>query len=108
MRQFFTRTRGRTRLHWTDWLTYLYLFAGLLLMFAPVLWLVLSSLKSEAAISDFPPTLLPYTQKMVKLGGEADDGKLHPVFTVKGADGKPREMVELRHKGIIATMIDPA
>ncbi len=110
MKNFLIRTRtcGRRRLHWTDWLSYLYLLMGLLLMFAPVLWLVLSSFKSEAAISEFPPTLLPYTQKMVKLTGEAFDGKPHPVFTVKGADGKPREMVELRRMGIIATMVDPA
>ncbi len=106
MRQFFTRTRGRTRLHWTDWLTYLYLFAGLLLMFAPVLWLVLSSLKSEAAISDFPPTLLPYTQKMVMLADEQGVQKLRPLFLVQGADGKPHQMVELRRIGIIATMVD--
>jgi alpha-1,4-digalacturonate transport system permease protein len=29
---------------------------GLFAMFAPILWLVMSSLKTESAISQFPPT----------------------------------------------------
>ena len=29
---FLTRTRGRKRLHWTDWLSYAYLALGLFLM----------------------------------------------------------------------------
>jgi alpha-1,4-digalacturonate transport system permease protein len=32
---FLTRTRGRLRLDWTDWLSYLYLLVGLFTMFAP-------------------------------------------------------------------------
>ena len=42
MTSFLTRTRGRGRLDWTDWFTYLYLVLGLFLMFGPVAWLVLS------------------------------------------------------------------
>ena len=54
-------TRGRGRLHWTDWMSYLYLLAGVVVMFGPVLWLVMSSFKSEAeAPFEFPPRLLPY------------------------------------------------
>ena len=56
--RFLTRTRGRNRMDWTDWLSYAYLFVGLFTMFAPVLWLVMSSLKTESAISQFPPTFL--------------------------------------------------
>ncbi len=55
------RTRGRRRLHWTDVLSYAYLMVGLFTLFAPVLWLVLSSFKTESALGQFPPTLLPYT-----------------------------------------------
>ena len=40
--EFATRRRGRKRLDWTDWLTYLYLFLGLLVMFTPVLWVAIS------------------------------------------------------------------
>jgi len=35
-------TRGRGHLHWTDWASYLHLLLGLVVMFGPVLWLVLS------------------------------------------------------------------
>ena len=46
-----TATRGRKRLHWTDVVSYLYLVVGLFVMFAPVLWLVMSSFKTESAIA---------------------------------------------------------
>ena len=55
-------TRGRGRLDWTDWVSYLYLALGLVVMFGPVLWLVLSSFKTEAGLIEFPPRLLPYEQ----------------------------------------------
>ena len=60
---FLFLTRGRIRLHWTDVLSYVYLVVGLFTMFAPVVWLVMSSFKTEAAMSQFPPTLMPYIQK---------------------------------------------
>ena len=41
--------RGRGKPDWTDWFSYGYLLLGLVLMFGPVLWLVLSSFKSAAA-----------------------------------------------------------
>jgi alpha-1,4-digalacturonate transport system permease protein len=99
---FLTRTRGRTRLHWTDWLTYGYLTLGLFLMFGPVTWLVLSSFKTEAALLEFPPTLLPYGQKSVTVPGAP---RPLPVFEVRQEDGSVREMVELRRIGLMATMI---
>ena len=40
--EFLPRTRGRRRLHITDMLTCLYLTFGVILMFGPVVWLVLS------------------------------------------------------------------
>ena len=66
---FLTRTRGRLggrpAIDWTDWLSYGYLTLGLFLMFGPVLWLVISSFKTEAALTAFPPSSLPYGQKQV-------------------------------------------
>ena len=44
---------------------------ALFLMFGPVLWLVMSSFKTEAALSEFPPRLLPYGQKAVAVPGDA-------------------------------------
>jgi hypothetical protein len=101
---FLTRTRGRLRLDWTDWLSYLYLFVGLFAMFAPILWLVMSSLKTESAISQFPPTFLPYSQKTVQVPGF--EQKL-PLFLTKVPQGGTREMAQVRRIGIMATMVDP-
>ncbi|WP_263770997.1 carbohydrate ABC transporter permease [Propionivibrio soli] len=102
---YLTATRGRSRLHWTDWLTYAYLCVGLFLMFGPVLWLVASSFKTEAALSEFPPTLLPYGQKSVMVPGEE---KPKPVFRVKLPDGTMKELPEIRRIGLMATYVDPA
>lgn len=101
---FLTRTRGRHRLDWTDWLSYLYLFVGLFAMFAPIVWLVMSSLKTESAISQFPPTFLPYSQKTVQVPGF--EQKL-PLFLTKVPQGGTREMAQVRRIGIMATMVDP-
>lgn len=102
---FFTRTRGGRSLHWTDWLTYSYLLLGLLLMFGPVLWMVMSSFKTEAALSEFPPRLLPYGQKQISVPGEAQP---KPVYRVTLPDGSVRELPEVRRIGLTATYVDPA
>jgi ABC-type glycerol-3-phosphate transport system permease component len=41
-------------------------------MFLPVLWLVLSSFKTQAGLLRFPPDLLPYDQQTVTVEGYAD------------------------------------
>lgn len=105
MRNFLTRTRGRSSLHWTDWLSYGYLLMGLITMFAPILWLLMSSLKTESAISQFPPSFLPYSQKTVLVQGHE---KPLPLFLTKLSDGTLREMAQVRRIGIMATMVDPA
>src|SRR5215470_2682346 len=99
-----TATRRPGRLDWTDWLSYAYLVLGIVLMFGPVLWLLLSSFKSASALNEFPPRLLPYGQASVKL---PDRDEPLPMFRVKLPDGSTREMVELRRIGIEATMADP-
>ncbi|HKE39314.1 MAG TPA: carbohydrate ABC transporter permease [Casimicrobiaceae bacterium] len=102
--ELLTATRGRGRLDWTDWLSYGYLALGVLLMFGPVLWLVLSSFKTPAALTEFPPRLLPYGQAMVKVEGQPE---ALPLYRAKLPNGSTSEMVELRRIGIQATMIDP-
>lgn len=104
MLKFLTRTRGRTRLDWTDWLSYGYLFVGLFTMFAPIVWLVMSSFKTESAISLFPPTFLPYTQKSVAVPGH---DKPLPLYLTRDEQGAVREMAQVRRIGIMATMVDP-
>lgn len=102
---FLLNTRGRRRLHWTDTVTYLYLVLGLFTMFAPVLWLVMSSFKTEAAIAQFPPSFLPYTQKSVVVAGHE---KPLPLFLVTLDDGSQRELAQINRIGIKANMVDPA
>ena len=105
MLKFLTRSRGFKRFDWTDWLSYLYLSVGLFTMFAPILWLVMSSLKTESALSQFPPTFLPYTQKTVQVAGF---DKLLPLFMTRDDQGVQRTMAQVRRIGIMATMVDPA
>lgn len=64
-----TATRDRDRLHWTDWVSYAYLIFGVLLMFGPVVWLVLSSFKSPNELDRFPPRFLPYAQETLQIDG---------------------------------------
>jgi alpha-1,4-digalacturonate transport system permease protein len=105
MTKFLTLTHGRNRLDWTDWLSYLYLVVGLFTMFAPIVWLVMSSLKTESAIAQFPPTFLPYSQKTVIVNGQE---KPLPLFATKLESGEIKPMAQLRRIGIMATMVDPA
>ena len=104
MTNFLTRTRGRTRMDWTDWLSYTYLMIRLFTMFAPVLWLVMSSFKTESAISQFPPTFLPYTQKSVQVAGH---DKPLPLYLTRDDKGEVKPMAQVRRIGIMATMVDP-
>jgi alpha-1,4-digalacturonate transport system permease protein len=105
MLKFLTRSRGFKRFDWTDWLSYLYLSVGLFVMFAPIVWLVMSSLKTESALSQFPPTFLPYSQKTVQVAGF---DKPLPLFMTRDDKGELRPMAQVRRIGIMATMVDPA
>ena len=96
--------RGRKRLHWTDWLSYGYLFLGVLIMFGPVAWVVLSSLKSPTALTEFPPTLLPYANETVVVEGYDQPLEL---YTVTMPDGSTRQMAQVRRIGLQAQMVDP-
>src|SRR5579864_1367271 len=101
---FLAATRGRGRRDWTDWLAYAHLFVGLVLMFGPVVWLVLSSFKTPAALTEFPPQLLPYGQAQASVRGY--DRPL-PLYRAKLPDGSVRTLAEARRIGRVATMIDP-
>jgi alpha-1,4-digalacturonate transport system permease protein len=102
---FLLKTRGRRQLHWTDTVSYLYLVVGLFMMFAPVVWLVMSSFKTEAAMAQFPPSFLPYSQKSVSVPGH---DKPLPLYKVTLEDGSQRELVQINRIGIKANMVDPA
>jgi alpha-1,4-digalacturonate transport system permease protein len=97
--------RGRGRLHWTDLASYAYLLLGVVLMFGPVLWLGLSSFKTQAGLLEFPPSLLPTSQKEISVPGF---DKPLPLFTVTMDDGSTRVLAQARRIGLQAQMIDPA
>jgi alpha-1,4-digalacturonate transport system permease protein len=105
MLKFLTRSRGYQGFDWTDWLSYLYLSVGLFVMFAPIVWLVMSSFKTESALSQFPPTFLPYSQKTVQVAGF---DKPLPLFMTLDDQGVQRPMAQVRRIGIMATMVDPS
>jgi alpha-1,4-digalacturonate transport system permease protein len=104
---FLLRTRGRKQLHWTDVVTYVYLVVGLVVMFAPVSWLVMSSFKSESAISQFPPSFLPYSQQIVTVPGFDKPLPLFEVSNPTDPSAPPVLMAQARRIGIMATMVDP-
>lgn len=102
---FMLRTRGRTQLHVSDVLTYAYLTVGTVIMFGPVIWLILSSFKTQAALLEFPPQLLPLAQVTVDVPGY--EAPL-PLYTVTLADGATAELAQVRRVGLEAQMVDPA
>ncbi len=85
--------------------TYGYLLLGVIVMFGPVLWLLMSSFKSSGDIKRFPPRFLPYHQELVAVEGY--DEPL-PLYNVTLADGSVAQLAQVRRVGLEAQMIDPA
>ncbi len=102
---FVSRTKNPNRLSTADMLSYLYLLFGTVIMFGPVLWLILSSLKTPAGLIEFPPTFLPFGQDSIVVEGYDDP---LPLFTVTMEDGSTRELAQIRRIGLEAQLIDPA
>ncbi|HEX9077595.1 MAG TPA: carbohydrate ABC transporter permease, partial [Anaerolineae bacterium] len=102
---FFTRRRGGKGFDLTDILTYAYLLAGVVVMFGPVVWLVMSSFKPLSGLYEFPPSFLPYKQETVQVEGY--DKRLD-LYDVTMADGSVRRLAQISQIGIGARMIDPA
>lgn len=97
-------TKGRKRLDITDILSYLYLFIGVIIMFGPIVWLVLSSFKSPSEIVKFPPRLLPYRQATAMVEGYE---KPLPLYIVTFEDGSTQTLAQVRRVGIEAQLVDP-
>lgn len=105
MASFLLGRRGGIRADWTDWVTYGYLVLGVVVMLAPVLWVVLSSFKSEVNLQEFPPSPWPETFETATVEGY---GRPLPLFIVTRADGSTATMAQVRRVGIEAQMVDPA
>src|SRR3981081_2586631 len=88
-------------LHWTDMAASALRTLGVVLMFGPVLWLVLSSFKTQSALLEFPPSFLPFAQVEVTVPGQPQ--KL-PLFRATLPDGSVRELAQVRRIGLIAQM----
>jgi alpha-1,4-digalacturonate transport system permease protein len=102
---FLHLTKGRKRLDFTDILSYVYLGMGVLLMFVPIVWLVLSSFKTSGEIVKFPPRLLPYRQETVTVEGYEQP---LPLYVVTFEDGSTQTLAQVRRIGLEAQMVDPA
>ncbi len=102
---FFTRRRGGKRFDIADIITYTYLLVGVVVMFGPVVWLVMSSFKPLSGLYEFPPSVLPYKQETVTIAGY---DKPLDLYDVKMADGTVRRLAQISQIGIGARMIDPA
>lgn len=102
---FLTRRRGRDRLDLTDWLAFGFLMLGVVLMLGPVLWLALSSFKTEAQLQEYPPRLLPLAPQFAEVQGF--DAPL-PLFRVTRGDHEGRVLAQVRRVGLNAQMVDPA
>jgi alpha-1,4-digalacturonate transport system permease protein len=85
--------------------TYLYLLFGVILMFGPVLWLVLSSFKTSAEVVRFPPRIWPYRQEAVDVEGYEEP---LPLYEVILEDGSTVQMAQVRRIGLEAQLVDPA
>jgi len=108
--RFLTRRQNDGRQgarRWTvaDVLTYGYLVTGILVMFGPVAWLVLSSFKTQANLLEFPPTLLPLAQQTATVDGYPSP---LPLFDVALEDGSVVRLAQVRRVGLQAQMVDPA
>jgi alpha-1,4-digalacturonate transport system permease protein len=100
------RRNGASRpVHWTDIAAYAYLMLGVVMMFGPVLWLVASSFKTQSALLEFPPSLLPSAQAEVTVPGQPQP---LPLFRATLPDGTVKQLAQLRRIGLVAVMIDPA
>jgi alpha-1,4-digalacturonate transport system permease protein len=91
-------------MHWTDYFSYFYLFLGVFLMFGPIIWLGLSSVKTLAGIQEYPPTILPLSQVQVEVDGYE---KPLSLYNVTLEDGSVAQLAEVKRVGITSKMVDP-
>ena len=99
-----TQKKYKNQMHWTDYFSYFYLFLGVFLMFGPIIWLGLSSVKTLAGIQEYPPTILPLSQVQVEVDGYE---KPLSLYNVTLEDGSVAQLAEVKRVGITSKMVDP-
>ena len=74
--KFFTRRQGKKKASLTDWISYGFLFLGFLIIFLPVLWLVLNSVKSQFLLQKYDTNFLPMDyERIARATTYGPDGK---------------------------------
>ena len=63
--EFFTRRQGKKKLSLVDWVSYGFLFLGFLIIFLPVLWLIMNSVKSQFLLQKYDTNFLPLDYERV-------------------------------------------
>jgi len=101
---YLTRTKGGKKLDLTDVISYLYLLIGVVIMFGPIIWLVLSSFKTSGEIVKFPPRLLPYRQETAVVEGFKEP---LPLYSVTLQDGTTQTLAQVRRVGLESQLVDP-
>lgn len=99
-----SRTRRAGRIDWTDVAAWAWLILGTLAVIIPVGWAVMSSLKPEAEITRFPPSLLPNAPARVEVAGYDQPLGLWRAEI----DGQVKELALVRRIGLQAQLVDPA
>ncbi|MGL4322785.1 MAG: carbohydrate ABC transporter permease [Beijerinckiaceae bacterium] len=102
--QFLKRQRGRGSVHWTDWLAYLYLALGVMIVLLPIAWMFMSSIKSPRALVENDPRLLPYEQ----ITTPSPDGRRLNVFVATREDGSKTDVAFVSTRGRNAVVYDLA
>ena len=107
---FLTRTQGKGRLTVADWASYIYLAFGFLLIFVPVVWLGLNSVKSAFQVERQDISLIPgdFT-RVARATVEGPDGKEIffiteiPEWVLNWRDLQPDERAALDVDGFLAS-----
>jgi len=80
--KFLSRTQGKNGPSFVDWFSYAYLFLGFLIIFLPVLWLLLNSIKSQFLLQKLDTNILPLDyDRVVRATVFGPDGK--EIFIMK-------------------------
>jgi alpha-1,4-digalacturonate transport system permease protein len=105
VKAFLSRRSGKKRADFSDVISYTYLILGVVVMFGPIIWLVLSSFKTAGEIVKFPPRLLPYRQETVMVEGYEEP---LPLYNITIEDGSVQTLAQVRRIGLEAQLVDPA
>ena len=80
--KFLSRTQGKNGPALVDWISYIYLFLGFLIIFLPVLWLLLNSIKSQFLLQKLDTNILPLDyDRVVRATVFGPEGK--EIFIIK-------------------------